>query len=62
MSADQSSPGSLGAVLNFLEGHCLREADDRELLDRFVARADQAAFRALIQRHGPMVLGVCMRV
>jgi RNA polymerase sigma-70 factor (ECF subfamily) len=35
---------------------------DRELLLRFLRLADQAAFTASIQRHGPMVLGLCRRV
>jgi RNA polymerase sigma factor (sigma-70 family) len=38
---------------------------DAELLGRFVARRDEAAeaaFAALVERHGPMVLGVCCRV
>src|SRR5262245_1029724 len=37
---------------------------DRELLDRFLARRDEVselAFAALVERHGPMVLGVCRR-
>jgi RNA polymerase sigma factor (sigma-70 family) len=32
------------------------------LLDRFVAHRDEAAFEAIVSRHGPMVLGVCRRV
>jgi RNA polymerase sigma factor (sigma-70 family) len=35
---------------------------DRELLQRFAALHDEAAFAALLQRHGPMVLRVCRRV
>src|SRR5262245_2526334 len=43
---------------------------DAELLERFAARstaaedaalAAEAAFAALVARHGPMVLGVCQR-
>ena len=35
---------------------------DPYLLERFVAHADESAFAALLQRHGPMALGVCMRI
>ena len=35
---------------------------DRALLDGFVTRGDQAAFEALVARHGPMVRGVCLRL
>jgi RNA polymerase sigma factor (sigma-70 family) len=34
---------------------------DRELLRRFTAGQDEAAFTALVRRHGPMVLSVCQR-
>ena len=35
---------------------------ERQLLDRFVTANDPDAFRALIERHGPMVLAVCRTV
>src|SRR5882757_4181057 len=38
------------------------EVPDALLLDRFVEHWDEAAFRDLVRRHGPMVLGVCQRV
>ena len=41
------------------------QLSDEELLGRFVAGRDdaaEAAFTALVERYGPMVLGVCRRV
>jgi RNA polymerase sigma factor (sigma-70 family) len=35
---------------------------DRELLERFVAGSREAAFAALLQRHGPMVWRVCRNI
>ncbi len=39
-----------------------RELPDPDLLQRFHAQHDQAAFHALLLRHGPMVLDVCRGV
>src|SRR5260370_40135756 len=36
--------------------------DDHRLLERFTASRDEAAFEALVRRHGSMALGVCHRV
>jgi RNA polymerase sigma-70 factor (ECF subfamily) len=35
---------------------------DGQLLERFLSRRDEAAFEALVYRHGAMVLSVCQRV
>ena len=35
---------------------------DAELLQKFLACRDEAAFEALVRRHGPMVFGVCRRL
>src|SRR5260370_41873179 len=35
---------------------------DGQLLTLFIERRDEAAFEALVRRHGPMVLGVCRRL
>ena len=60
---------SSGAVLRqihtlFTAGSC-SGLSDRQLLDRFVAGRDavaELAFATLVERHGPMVLGVCRRI
>src|SRR5262245_18926159 len=36
--------------------------DDGDLVRLYVRRRDEAAFEALVRRHGPMVLGVCRRL
>jgi RNA polymerase sigma factor (sigma-70 family) len=55
-------PGQLTSVLRFLRHAAdAAEADDAALLQRFVARRDEDAFAALLQRHGPLVLAVCRR-
>ncbi len=49
----------LRGVLTRLEVARLPDAD---LWQRYVGQRDEAAFEALVHRHGPMVLGVCRRV
>src|SRR6266545_3445879 len=40
----------------------MRDQSDRELVERFLARQDEAVFEVLVRRHGPMVYRVCWRV
>ena len=37
-------------------------ATDESLLDAYLNQRDEAAFEALVRRHGPMVFGVCRRI
>ena len=61
MVNDVSSP-ILQLIRQGVEDRRVRELPDDELLQRFHARQDQAAFHALLRRHGPMVLDVCRGV
>jgi RNA polymerase sigma factor (sigma-70 family) len=60
------SPGQADTTLRYIRGLVTtgraRQVPDRELLQNFVSRRDEAAFAALLRRHGPMVHGVCRRV
>jgi RNA polymerase sigma factor (sigma-70 family) len=53
-------------VVNSLRRAALRQEEggltDGQLLARFIERREQAALAALVQRHGPMVWGVCRRI
>ena len=47
------------------DGSFVAGLGDRQLLERFIARPDaagEAAFAALVARHGPMVLHVCRQI
>jgi RNA polymerase sigma factor (sigma-70 family) len=50
----------LGELRSFVDRS--RRDTDSELLRRYVAAGDEAAFAELVHRHGAMVLGLCRRV
>jgi RNA polymerase sigma factor (sigma-70 family) len=58
--------GPFATILRQIRGLALSEdaarQEDARLLDRFLGQRDEAAFEALVRRHGPMVLGVCRRL
>lgn len=60
MSEGQRS--TLLAYLRRLVGSAASDSSDAELLERFAAQRDEAAFEALLRRHGPLVWNVCRRV
>ena len=53
---------SLQSYLNRLRAEGLESLSDSELVERFVMTCDEVAFTGLVQRHGPLVLGVCRRI
>lgn len=52
----------LGFIRELAETETTRKLAHGELLGRFVRQGDEAAFKALVRRHGPMVFRVCLRV
>jgi RNA polymerase sigma factor (sigma-70 family) len=58
--------GQLGTVLRQIRqlsgAQAHADLTDGQLLRRFVGHRDEAAFAALVERHGGLVLGVCRRV
>jgi RNA polymerase sigma factor (sigma-70 family) len=53
---------SIRSVLGRLKVQEFERLTDAELLRRYTASRDEAAFTALVSRHGPTVLSVCRRV
>jgi hypothetical protein len=52
----------LDAVVRHIRKMAAERQNDHELLELFVECRDRSAFAALVQRHGPMVRGVCRRM
>src|ERR1700758_3045027 len=59
--AEQALQSVLHQVRKLAAVQTGRGLSDHELLAQFVGAQDEAAFTVLVERHGPMVLGVCRR-
>src|SRR5262245_48964844 len=55
-------PSVLRHIRKLLGPGTAREGTDGQLLARFTATREEAAFTVLVERHGPMVLSVCRRI
>jgi RNA polymerase sigma factor (sigma-70 family) len=60
-----TTPSMVRQIESLFDGGSVAGLSDRQLIERFVDRRDptaEAAFAALVTRHGPMVLGVCRQL
>jgi RNA polymerase sigma factor (sigma-70 family) len=54
--------GLMRQIRRLVAARCPTAQSDLQLLQQFIAECDEAAFTAIVQRHGTMVLGVCRSV
>src|SRR5437763_3472957 len=62
---DMATGHVIGVIQHLRRAMLLRDGaglTDGQLLEDYISRCDEAALAALVQRHGPMVWGVCRRV
>ncbi len=57
----ESGDGIRPEIERLLAQGSLTGLTEKQLLERFTTARDELAFEALVERHGPMVLGVCRR-
>jgi len=53
---------ALADIGRIFRGQTVTGLSEWQLLERYLERQDELAFAALVERHGPMVLGVCRRM
>ena len=53
---------AVASIREMVLAHDAAGVTDSQLLKLFLTDHDEAAFEAIVRRHGPMVLGVCKRV
>jgi RNA polymerase sigma factor (sigma-70 family) len=57
-----SRPTTSPVLLHRLFSDAQARFSDRHLLERFAESGDEAAFASILDRHGPMLLGLCRRL
>src|SRR4051794_40390932 len=65
MASGSAGAGLLGQLNTLFRFGVVGDLSDGQLVQRFLTArdgADQVAFTALMERHGPMVFGVCREV
>jgi RNA polymerase sigma factor (sigma-70 family) len=59
---DVRKGGVLRWLRTLIDAGASGDLSDDDLLGRYVSGRDEAAFEAIVRRHGPLVLGVCRRL
>src|SRR6516165_5675983 len=59
---DVQLPAVLRQIRGLVDPQAAPGPSDAQLLERFARHREEAAFTALVRRHGRLVLGVCRRV
>jgi len=54
--------GTVDGLRTLIQAGAIGSLADENLLDRFVATGEPAAFEVIVRRHGPMVWRVCRRI
>lgn len=49
-------------IRTLVEGRKPNTQTDECLLEQFISQRDESAFSTIVQRHGPMTMGVCLRI
>ncbi len=60
--ASEPNRATFRQIDRLFQGGTMTGLDEGQLLGRFVSDRDESALEALVDRHGPMVLGVCRRL
>lgn len=59
---EERSRTLIGSIHRLVKRSGAQVTPDGDLLNRFIVERDEIAFNALVQKYGPLVMGVCKRV